>query len=211
MAFPDVYKVQFENRYVRLVRVRLPGNAQLANHTHPPGIMLHVYFNDADAVQFNHDGPPNDITRAPVSARSYRIGRATPETHSVINMGRGSSDYMRVELKTEGDEGQRGRIPAPQLINFNSSVVEVTNAQYRSTRVAIAAGQSLEFAALTSAPMLLLALTDGASVQLAGTDTRMLRVGAEHFLEPGARATIRSTGATPVQFLRVDFLTKPMN
>lgn len=211
VAFPNVYKVQFENPYVRLIRVRLPGNAQLADHTHPPGIMLHVYFNDADPVQFNHDGPPNDITRPPVKARSYRVGRATPETHSVINTGAGMSDYMRIELKTVGDEGQRSRVPTPPLVNETSTTTEVTNSQYRSGRVTVASGQSLDVTAPASAPALLLALTEGVTVQVAGKPAHALPIGTEHFVDASGSATIRNTGSTPIQLLRVDFLTKPMN
>lgn len=210
-AFPNVYKVQFENKWVRLIRIRLPGHAELADHTHPPGIMLHVYFNDADPVQFNHDGPPNDVTRPPVKARSYRVGYATPEVHSVINTGAGMSDYMRVELKTEGNVGQRSRVPAPALVNANSSVVEVTNAQYRSTRVTVAGGQTSEVNASETAPALFLALTEGVVVEESGKPSRPLPIGAELFVEKGARVSLRGTGATAVQLLRVDFLTAPLN
>lgn len=129
VAYPVVYKVQFENAYVRLIRARLPGNARLGDHTHPPGIMLHVYFNDADPVQFNHDGPPNDITRPSVRARSYRVGRAKPETHAVNNMGPALSDYMRVELKTVGDEGLLRRFPATPLVDTSATTVDMNNTQ----------------------------------------------------------------------------------
>lgn len=211
VAYPNVYKVQFENSYVRLIRVRLPGNARLNDHTHPPGVMLHVYFNDADPVQFNHDGPPNDVTRPSVFARSYRVGRATPETHSVNNMGPGMSDYMRVELKTLGDEGQRSRVPAKPIVNENSSVVEVTNAQYRSSRVTVASGQSMELTAGATEPFLLLALVDGVAVDVPGKPARELKTGDEHFVDTTTRVTLRNGGSAPVQLLRVDFLTKPMN
>lgn len=210
-AFPNVYKVQFENSWVRLIRIKLPGHAELADHTHPPGIMLHVYFNDADPVQFNHDGPPNDVTRPPVKARSYRVGYATPEVHSVINTGAGMSDYMRVELKTEGNSGQRSRVPAPALVNVASSVVEVTNAQYRTTRVTVASGQTSELTASEAGAALFLALTDGIVVDESEKPARQLTTGSELFLDRGARAQVRSGGSSPIQLLRIDFLTAPTN
>ena len=210
VAYPDVYKVQFENAYVRLVRVRLPGNARLATHTHPAGIMLHVYFNDADPVQFNHDGYPNDVTRPPVRARSYRVGRAKPETHAVNNMGPGLSDYMRVELKTTGDEGMLRRIPATPLVDSNSTVVDMNNTQYRSSRITIRSGAQMEFSATATAPFLLLALTDGMEVERTTSNRTKLVVGGEQFVAPGQRVTVRNTGSTPVQLLRVDMLTPPM-
>jgi hypothetical protein len=210
IAYPEVYRVQFENAYVRLVRVRLPGNARLGDHTHPPGIMLHVYFNDADPVQFNHDGPPNDVTRPPVRARSYRVGRATAETHAVNNMGPGLSDYMRVELKTEGNEGRLRRIPWLPLVDTTSTIVDVDNAQYRSSRITIASGQSMELTAPASQPMLLLALTDGIAVERTGSKGRRLVTGDEEFVDQSQRVTVRSAGSSPVQLLRVDLLTRPL-
>jgi hypothetical protein len=208
IAFPNVYKVQFENPYVRLIRVKLPPNANLAEHTHPPGLMLHVYFNDAAPVQFNHDGPPNDVTRPPVFARSYRVGRATPEVHSVINTGNTMSDYMRVELKTIGTNSQRSRVPAPALVNATQESVEVENAQYKSSRVTVAAQQSYSVAIIAH-PALLLALTDGAEVQVEGKTPVTLTTGSELFLESGAKAVIKASGNAPVQLLRVDLLTAP--
>jgi hypothetical protein len=210
IAYPDVYKVQFENAYVRLIRVRLPGSARLGDHTHPPGIMLHVYFNDADPVQFNHDGPPNDVTRPSVQARSYRVGRAKPETHAVNNMGPGVSDYMRVELKTEGDEGLLRRFPAPPLVDTTATVVDMNNTQYRSSRITIRSGGQMDLAAPSTEPFLLLALTDGIVVERAASNRSTLVIGGEHFVEASQRVTVRNTSASPVQLLRVDVLTRPL-
>ncbi|HYW32956.1 MAG TPA: hypothetical protein VE869_15760 [Gemmatimonas sp.] len=209
VAYPNVYKVQLENAYVRLIRVRLPGFAQLGEHTHPAGIMLHVYFNDADPVQFNHDGPPNDVTRPAVVARSYRIGRTRPETHAVVNTGPGLSDYMRVELKTEGDEGFLRRIPTPPLVDSTSARVEVDNAQYRASRVTIASRQSIELVAPGSQPFLLLALTPGIDLDEGGAPTRTLQTGDERFVGVSQRVLVRNAGTSPVQLLKVDLLTAP--
>lgn len=210
IAYPDVYKVQFENAYVRLIRVKLPGDARLGDHTHPPGIMLHVYFNDAYPVQFNHDGPPNDVTRPSVKARSYRVGRATPETHTVNNMGPTLSDYMRVELKTAGDEGLLRRIPVLPLVDSSSTLVDMNNSQYRSSRITIRSGAQMELTAPAAEPFLLLALTDGITVERAAPNLSTLQIGGEHFVNASERVTLRNTGSSPVQMLRVDFLTQPL-
>jgi hypothetical protein len=207
VAFPNVYRVQFENEWVRLVRVSLPAGATLAAHAHPPGVMLHIYFNDADPVLFQHDGAPYDVTRPAVKTRSYRIGRATPETHSVLNFG-GASDYMRVELKTQGSEALLRRIGAPPLTNQTDSVVEVVNPQYRATRVTIAAGGTFMFATSAAEPTLLIALTSGVVADSAGAP-KPVNVGDDRFIAPGRRDLLRNAGTEPVQFLRVDFLTRP--
>lgn len=204
IAHPDVYRVQFENDWVRLVRVKLPANASLPEHTHPPGVMLHVYFNDADPVVFEHDGSPGSITRPPVQARSYRVGRARPEIHAVTNLGR-ASDFMRVELKTTGDEGAPRRVAAPPLTSETRTVVEVANAQYRASRVTIGVGQSLELTADSAGPALVIAVTEGLTVD----DVGALRLGQERFVAVGRRERIRNAGPSPVELLRIDFLTRP--
>lgn len=209
VAFPNVYTIQFENPWVRLIRVKLPAHAQLADHSHPPGLMLHLYFNDAEAVQFNHDGPPNDVTRPPVKARSYRVGRATPEVHSVVNLGSGMSDYMRVELKTQGNESQRSRIPAPVLENATSSVIEVNNAQYRTLRLTVAAGGTT-YVKADSTPVLLIALTDGVSLATDSATLIPVALGGETFVPEPGRVTIRNVGTVPAQLLRVDLWTPPI-
>ena len=52
IAQPTVYRIQFENEWVRLVRVLLPGTTTLREHSHPPGDMIHVCFNGAEPIVF---------------------------------------------------------------------------------------------------------------------------------------------------------------
>jgi hypothetical protein len=205
VAHPNVYRVQFENDWVRLIRVNVPAGADLAEHTHPPGLMLHVYFNDADPILFQHDGPPGSVTRPYVKARSYRVGRAKPEAHAVINRGRTSSDYMRIELKTVGTESRGRRVEAPPLGDTTAAVVEVTNAQYRVTRITVGAGKTFEVKAAAAEPAILVALTEGVAIEGAGT----LNLGGERFVDAGGSALVRNAGTASVDLLRVDFLTAP--
>jgi hypothetical protein len=205
IAHPNVYRVQFENDWVRLIRVNVPAGADLAEHTHPPGLMLHVYFNDADPILFEHDGPPGSVTRPYVKARSYRVGRARPEAHAVINRGRTSSDYMRIELKTIGTESRGRRVEAPPLSDTTASVVEVTNAQYRATRITVGAGKTFEVKTAAGEPALIVALTEGIAVDGTGA----LKLGGERFADAGGSALVRNAGTASVELLRVDFLTAP--
>jgi hypothetical protein len=205
IAFPDVYRVQFENDWVRVVRVKVPVNARIGDHTHPGGLMIHVYLNDADPITFIHPSTyGGTITRPAVVARSYRVGRTSMETHAVINPGRGISDYLRIEFKTEGTDSRKQRIPAPPIGTSTTSAIEVENAQYRVTRITVAPRDSLAIRTSASAAALLLALTDGVSVD--GTPAAQ---GQERFVDSGRRALVRPGGFSPVQLLRVDFLTRP--
>jgi hypothetical protein len=143
-----------------------------------------------------------------VKARSYRIGRATPETHSVFNLGPGASDYLRVELKTKGSSSPRRRVAAPPLGAATTSVVEENGEQFRSTRITIAAGGTMEIAASAAEPSIVIALTEGITVA-DGTSTSGMKLGGERFIEAGRRVTFASGAGAPTHLLKIDFLTRP--
>jgi hypothetical protein len=171
--------------------------------------MFHVYLNDAEPIVFSHDGPPHEITRPAVTARSYRIGVATPEVHSVLNFSAKHSDYQRVEYKTRGSELARQRMQAPPLGVASSTVVEHTGAQSRVTRVTIAAGASGEFITPAGEPALLLIVSDGVVADTSAAGQLAVTAGAERFVAVGSKSVIRNLGTTPLQVLRFDFLTPP--
>ncbi|MBC7895506.1 MAG: hypothetical protein H7066_08835, partial [Cytophagaceae bacterium] len=170
-----------------------------------PGYMIHLYFNDAQPIVFEHDGSPYTITRQAVTARSYRVGPATPETHTVVNSYPGATDFMRIEFKAHPSIVPRGRYHAPPLVNETSSKEEVGSDLFTATRVTVASGQSTEIAAGASHPVIVIALTDGA---VAGAGTT-LALGQERFISPGGKETIQNKGSTPMQLLKVDILAKP--
>ena len=205
VAHPNVYRIQLENDWVRLVRVTIPGNTTLPAHTHPPGYMIHLYLNDAEPIVFEHDGAPYTITRPPVKARSYRIGVATPETHTVVNSHPGATDFMRIEFKATPAQAPRRRFAAPPLVNETSSTEEVSSDLFKATRVTVASKQSTEVTAGADHAVLLIALTDGA----APGGGSALAIGQERFINPGGKETIRNDGVGPVQLLKVDILLKP--
>ena len=205
VAHPNVYRVQFENDWVRLVRVTIPGTTTLPAHTHPPGYMIHLYFNDAEPIVFEHDGAPYTITRPPVKARSYRVGPATPETHTVVNSHPGATDFMRIEFKAAPAQAPRRRFAAPPLVNETSSTEEVGSDLFKATRMTVASKQSAEVVAGADSPVLLIALTEGA----APGGGPALAIGQERFISPGAKETIRNDGGGPIQLLRIEILLKP--
>ena len=52
-SLPDAYKVEFENDYVKVVRVHYDAGAKLPEHTHPGGTTAYVYLNDSEGVVFS--------------------------------------------------------------------------------------------------------------------------------------------------------------
>lgn len=210
VTLPDTYKLQFENDWVKVVRVHLAPGAKLASHSHPAAMLAYVYLNDAGPVVFRHDHGPGTITRPAVKARSYRLSRGMVETHAVENAGDGASDYLRVEFKTQGSASIRRRGAAPPLKTENAADVEVTNDQMRITRLTLGAGKTMELTTTAAEPALLIAVT-GARVTVArGSSLDLaLDLGQEHWIDPRQREAVTNTGKTPIEFLRFDFLSAP--
>src|SRR5690349_9549426 len=105
MIAPDAYKLEFENEYVKVVRVHYAPHAKIPEHNHTDFPAAYVYLNDAGPVIFKHVGLSyGAVTRPAVKAGSFRLYRAVKETHEVENPSDTASDFLRVEFKTEPDK-----------------------------------------------------------------------------------------------------------
>jgi hypothetical protein len=212
-TLPDAYRLQFENEWVKVVRVKYAAGAKLAEHGHPAASLAFVYLTDAEPVVFKHSGSSNrSVTRPAVKAGSYRLARGDSEVHSVENDG-GASEFLRVELKTDpaGVRSFRRRVPAPASASPRSSAdVEFSNAQLRISRVRIAAGEGLDVVTTETQPALLIALGEAAmTVARASSMDVSLSPGQERWIESRQREHIANTGMAPIELLRFDFLTRP--
>lgn len=126
---PNVYRVQLENDWVRIIHVSVPVYAQVSDHVHPPRLMLHVYLNDADPITFMHSTSAiGTVTRPAVTARSYRLVRTGFETHSIVNQGHGANDFLCTEFKIQGHESLWARLHAFPVTPRTAAAVEVENA-----------------------------------------------------------------------------------
>ncbi|MGE0042834.1 MAG: hypothetical protein AB7H88_17840 [Vicinamibacterales bacterium] len=210
---PGAYKTQFENDWVRVVRVHYGPKARIPVHAHPDGVTTYVYLNDSGPVRFEHSGPGHRVaTRRPTEAGSFRIAGGAGESHEVVNTSDIPSDFVRVELKTEGAgrapffRGRRGSYPAGQ----NATDVQFTSGQMRITRLVVAPGQSVEVATPDGQPALLVALTGARLTVTRGSSMELtVAVGGEHWIEPRQREHLGNTGREAVEFLRFDLLTPP--
>lgn len=204
VTHPGVYRVQFENPWVRVVRVSVPARGQVSEHIHPPGLMVHVYLTDAEPLTFVHSHDQGaTIVRPAVAARSYRVGRTVEERHAITNFAGGASEYLRIEFKTEGDRKPRQRVAATPVLSRTVASVEVTTPEMRITRLTVAPREQVEIATPDKEPALVIALTDGVAVDGATP----LALGSEQFIAAGRKASVRPGGFSPVQLLRIDFLT----
>jgi hypothetical protein len=157
-TLPDAYKVEFENDYVKVVRVHYDAGAKLAEHTHPAGTTAYVYLNDSDGVVFRHVGGSNRaVTRPPVKAGAIRIAAGPEEHHNAENPSPTPSDFLRVMFKTDnaGVNNLRQRL-APTEVEF-------ANKQMRITRYRVSPKQNMLIEA-KSAPVCELRCAKGSRI-----------------------------------------------
>src|SRR5262245_13589820 len=99
---PQAYRLDFENDWVKVLRVHYAPKEKLPEQDHPATAAAFVYLNDSEPVIFKHIGLSyGAVTRPVVKARSFRLWYAVKETHEVENLGDTPSDFMRSEFKTE--------------------------------------------------------------------------------------------------------------
>lgn len=206
-----VYRTQFENEWLRLVRVRYPANTAVPVHGHPSTVTVYVYLSESSPIRFTHHGSRTHVvTRQPTTPGGFRVSRGGDESHAAENLGPIASDYLRVEFKTEPG-GNRSPFfrDGRRLTAGRETATDVrfTNAQMRVTRVAVPAGQSAEIATAAAAPALLLAL-DPATLTMDGASVS-LTTGQERWIAPSRRERLTNAGTTPIELLRIDFLTAP--
>jgi hypothetical protein len=196
ITLPDVYSLQFENDWVRVVRVRYGPHAKIAPHAHTALASAYVYLSDAGPVIFRHVGGSNFAARRPATtAGGFRVFRGIEEIHEVENTSDTVSEFLRVEFKTDPREVDklRGRFPRETPpAGETLEKVQFENAQVRITRLVAAAGRSLRLVTPPDEPALLIALTAPA--------------GKEQWVPAGRSETL---GPGPLEMLRFDFKTEP--
>jgi hypothetical protein len=184
-TLPDNYKVELDNDYARVVRVHYGAGAKLPDHTHPAGTTVYVYLNDSDGVSFRHSsGSQRSVTRPPVKAGAVRVSSASQEEHHTAeNASKTPTDFLRIVLKTEAASRSMRRIPPTEN--------EFSNKQLRITRLRVDPHGVLDIAAAEAA-----LLVEWPS-------------GRIRWIEAGQATKIENHDAGPMNFVRVDFLTRP--
>ena len=211
IVLPDSYTKQFENEWVRVVRVRYAPHARLPAHAHNALPAAYVYLNDAGPVLFKHIGASyGAATRPATKAGSFRVFRGIDEIHEVENTSELASDFLRVEFKTDPRDvrtlkGRYFRPAAPPGQNVEQ--LQFENDQVRITHVICAPGRSVRVAAAASEPSLLIAF-QAAQLRDKGSDVTV-RVGQERWIPAGSTDTFENVGSQSSEFLRFDFKTKP--
>lgn len=218
VAAPESYKLQFENAWVRVMRVHYAPRAKVPLHDHTRWPAAYVYLNNSGPVIFRHAGWEHPVlTRPATRAGSFRLSPTTAvnETHEVENPNPVPSDFLRVEFKTRaaGRDSLRGRFQRERYpAGGNFRKVQFENEQIRVTRVVCAARRSCELATPAAEPALLVALSS-ARVNSAGAagvaKESALAPGQTVWLEAGRRERLENLSGAPLELLRFDFRTGP--
>jgi len=94
-------KVEFENAWVRIVRVHYMAHEKTRYHDHPATPTVYVYTTGGGRLRILHDDPEEPVIRPAVKANSIRFNRGAMEHHQVEEMDGVASEYLRLELKIE--------------------------------------------------------------------------------------------------------------
>jgi hypothetical protein len=213
---PQAYKLQFENDWVKVMRVHYAPHVSLPVHQHTETAAAFVYLNDSGPVVFKHQettyGP---VTRQPTKAGGFRLFRAVPEVHAVENLSELPSDFLRVEFKTDpkDENSLRGKFYREDYAaGKNYQKVQFENDQVRITRLVCAAGKTLNVSTSAKEPALLVALTP-AKFKVPGSNAGQLNLELGHtaWLDLNKQKQLENTGDAAAELLRFDFKTAPLS
>lgn len=203
---PDSYSLQFENDWVKVVRVRYAPHAKLPAHAHTSRASAYVYLTDGGPVVFRHVGDKAfAATRPATRAGSFRVFRGLEEIHEVENTSDLPSEFLRVEFKTDPKDAAmlRGRFHRePVAAGGSLEKVQFENGQVRISRLVYAPGQTARVAAAESEPVLMIALTP--------IPRQRVTLGQEIWIPAGQAHTVQNLESESVEMLRFDFKTSPL-
>ena len=211
---PQAYKLQFENDYVKVVRVRYEPKEKIVAHEHTPTASAYVYLNDGGPVLFNHKDKKEygAVIRPSTKAGSFRVYKGIQEVHEVENRADVPSEFLRVEFKTDPvDEktlrGKFFREEYPAGENFQK--VQFENEQIRITRLVCPPGKTLDVSTAANQPSLLVALS-AADFKASGIKAKKVKLGMgqNEWVGAAQQARLENAGTAPAELLRFDFKTR---
>ncbi|HYP29741.1 MAG TPA: hypothetical protein VE262_23715 [Blastocatellia bacterium] len=215
---PHAYKLQFENEWVKITRVKYAPHEKLPAHEHTATASAYVYLNDSGPVIFRHiDKSYGAVTRPPTKTGSFRLYRGLHELHEVENTSDLPSEFLRVEFKTEpvNEKSLYGRFfreAYPAGENFQK--VQFENEQVRVTRLVCAPGLKMDISTSASEPSLLIALSPS-DFKVSGGKGKAaklkLTMGDGKWVALNQQEQLENVGSAPAEMLRFDFKTKPLS
>jgi len=192
---PQAYKLQFENDWVRIVRVHYDAKATLPEHEHPAGVTVYLYFNASDGVLFAHDDASAPVLRPPVRPGSIRVGNGPLEYHTVTNNAAAPSDFVRILLKTEVDQ----KVARPNA-RMTPDRMEYDHPSLRVARLNVQPGTKTRIEA-KNYPLLRIAWIPDKN------EWRLSTKEGYRFLEKGTTEEFEVSGNVPMQLVTIEMRT----
>lgn len=93
--------LEFENAWVRIVRVHYLPHETTRAHDHPATPTVYVYTTDGGRLRIVHDEMEKPVIRPVVKAGAVRFNHGAAEHHQVEELDGVASEYLRVELKIQ--------------------------------------------------------------------------------------------------------------
>jgi len=190
-TLPKSYKLEFENDWVRIVRVHYDAKAKLPDHEHPAGLLVFLYLNASDGVLFTH-GDESPVPRPPVRPGAIRVATTPAEHHTVVNNADTPTDFIRILLKTEIN--WKVSRPAARMA---PGVMDYEHSSLRVTRVNVPPGSKTRIEA-KNYPVLRIAVMPGAN------EWKIAAKDGYRFLDKGTTEEFQVTGDMPMQLLTIE-------
>src|SRR5262245_49009381 len=215
---PQAYKLEFENEWVKVMRVHYGPHEKIQAHDHTELAAAYVYLNDGGPVIFKHIGLAyGAVTRPATRAGSFRLYKAIKEVHEVENTSDLPSEFLRVEFKTRmvDEKTLRGRFYRESWqAGENYQKAQFEDEQIRVTRLVCDPGKRLDAPADVSGPALLIALSPARLSVIVpnGKASKLnLGLGQTGWQSAGNRARLESPGGEPAELLLFEFKTGPVD
>ena len=185
MASKTDAKVEFENAWVRIARVRYAAHEKTRYHDHPSTPTVYVYTTDGGRLRIIHDEKEEPVIRPVVKANAIRFNRGAAEHHQVEEMDGVASEYLRVELKISPVD-----LPDQDVRRAPGDSAPFENGMLRIRRVLCDAKSVCPASAHPEDP----------AVEVIGSRFRWVGANGREFL---------NTANTPVSIVRVELKSKP--
>jgi hypothetical protein len=215
---PQAYMLEFENEWVKVVRVHYGPREKIPAHDHTERAAAYVYLNDGGPVIFRHIGLAyGAVTRPATKPGGFRLYKAIKEVHEVENTSDLPSDFLRVEFKTRmvDEKTLRGRFHRESWpTGENYQKIQFEDEQIRVTRLVCAPGKRLDVPAGASGPALLIALSPArlSVIEPKGKAPKLkLGLGQTGWQPAGKHMRLESPGGAPAEMLRFEFKTGPVD
>ena len=206
------YQLQFENAWVKVMRVHYEPRERLPEHQHPGGPNIYIYLNDGGPVLFKHEhGDSGEMAavRPPTKARAYRLAGARQETHIVENRSDLPSDFLEVGLKTDINlktfVGRHESAFGDSAANTRN--VEFDTDQIRVTRITCAAAIGCE-PLIAAYPTLWIALSAIDFEGLPGSSPVSGPAGHTQWLDTGVTVRYKNRDSSSAEYLLIELKSR---